>query len=279
MIRQQIIAAAPYRWRVLEAGQDRPIALCLHGAGASADSFAALFQPLSDRLHLIAPDLPGHGQTRLGGHNRSGLPQMAADIAALMRKMQVTPDLIIGHSAGAAIALALDPILRPRGHVLLYAALSTFDGMAGVLFPVIARGLAAAPFAADIAAATMSGEAKIRGLLTSTGAHPTDEMVTRYRALVRDPAHVKGALKMMAAWKLDDLRRALPDITTPVHLIAGREDGAVPADVSVEAARILPNASLAMMDGGHLLHEEDPDAIACGITDFLDQLDTLNQTG
>ncbi len=48
-----------------EAGPiDAPVLLLLHGFPSASHMFRDLFPLLSDRLHLIAPDLPGFGQTK-----------------------------------------------------------------------------------------------------------------------------------------------------------------------------------------------------------------------
>ena len=62
---------------------------------------------------------------------------MAEDMAALLAAQDWAPQAIIGHSAGAALALRLAEILpqTPRAIVGLNAALGNFDGLAGVLFP------------------------------------------------------------------------------------------------------------------------------------------------
>ena len=47
-----------------EAGRaDAPALLLLHGFPTSSHMFRNLIPPLADRLHLVAPDLPGFGQS------------------------------------------------------------------------------------------------------------------------------------------------------------------------------------------------------------------------
>jgi hypothetical protein len=94
------VASAPHRWHVQVTGTG-PDVLLLHGAGASAHTWHRLIPYLDDRYRLIAPDLPGHGFTQ-SPRGRSGLPQVARDIAALMQTMEAAPRIIIGHSAGGA---------------------------------------------------------------------------------------------------------------------------------------------------------------------------------
>lgn len=226
---------------------------------------------------MIAPDLPGHGGTRSGSAGRSGLDQISEDICTLVEEMDQRPQITIGHSAGAAIALNADRRLSPRGHVLINAALSEFEGLAGWIFPAMAKGLAAAPFAAELLSKNLRRKEKLASLLETTGSAISPDIAARYQALASNPAHVKGTLRMMASWDLRPLQARLGSVVTPVLLIAGEQDGTVPAEVSKKAEKTLKNARLIVHQGGHLLHEEDCDSVADDIVGFLRDLDLTDQ--
>src|SRR5271154_5138700 len=58
------VSARGVRTRVLEAGSDRSPALVLiHGLFTSHRSFEDLIEALAPRFHVIAPDLPGFGES------------------------------------------------------------------------------------------------------------------------------------------------------------------------------------------------------------------------
>ena len=68
---------------------------------------------------------------------------------------------------------------------------------------------------------------------------------------------------MMAQWSLDDLLGRLPQITTPITLIVGQNDTAVPPQTSTDAAANLPRSTVISLPNlGHLAHEEDAAQIA-----------------
>lgn len=257
-----------HRWSVAITGEG-PDLLLLHGTGASAMSFRGLAPLLAPHYRLCIPDLPGHGFTTLGRRGRSGLVPMAEDLAALLAAEGVQPQAILGHSAGAAIALRLAETLPVRAVVGINAALGHFEGAAGLAFPVMAKVLATLPFVPSLFSWS-SSDRQIATLLASTGSPLDPEGRALYRTLVARPSHVDGALAMMAEWKLDPLLDRLPGIATPTLLLTGSRDGAVPPRVSARAAARLPQAEHHDIIGyGHLIHEEAPEAIAPLITGFL----------
>jgi magnesium chelatase accessory protein len=265
------IHVRPHLWHVQVTGAG-PTLLLLHGAGGATQSWRGLAPLLSPAFRLILPDLPGQGFTRLGDRSRSGLDAMAGDLAALLEDQGWRPDAVIGHSAGAALALRLAEILPepPRAVVGLNAALGRFDGLQGVLFPALARLLALNPLVPQVFARLAGGEVQVRRLLDATGSAIDAEGLRLYRRLVSDPAHVDGTLAMMAQWQLDGLLARLPEIRLPVLLVVGTRDRAVPPAVSREAAARLPQAEVAELAGlGHLMHEEAPAAVAQILRPFL----------
>jgi len=56
------VVADGIRLRVLEAGEG-PTLLLLHGLSASLDIWEHVVDALADRYRIVAPDLPGHGES------------------------------------------------------------------------------------------------------------------------------------------------------------------------------------------------------------------------
>lgn len=268
------VQAAGHDWWVIDTGtpdETRPVVLLLHGAGGSGHSFRHLIPELTG-YRLIVPDLPGQGLTRTRPGARFGLEPMSHDVAALCREMNIAPDWIIGHSAGAAIALHLAERMPLKGVVGINAALGKFDGAAGVLFPLLARALAALPMVPQAVSALWGNPATVNRLLASTGSQIDPAGRTQYLALVRRSDHVNGTLGMMASWQLDGLLQRLPDQAVPVLLLVAEDDKTVPARISKDAAGRMPLAELAVMDrGGHLVHEVDAPAVAARICGFMER--------
>lgn len=268
------VATRPHDWHVQEMGAG-PVVLLLHGAGGSTHSFRELIPILAGDFRVVAIDLPGQGFTRMGTKQRCGLRPMAEDIAALIRAEGWEPAAIVGHSAGGALALRLAQILGgsdgPVPRVIgLNAALAPFDGIAGWLFPVLAKTLVLNPLVPRLFSLTSGNPARVRQLLESTGSRIDDEGLGFYTRLIADRGHVDATLRMMAGWDLDPLLADLPKIKAPAVLVAAEGDRAVPPVTSVRAAARLPEAQVVHLAGlGHLAHEEDPARIAAIVRDAL----------
>ena len=256
------------RWH-LQRGGAGPRVLLLHGAGASSHSWRDLIPRLTPRHAVLAPDLPGQGFSA-GTAPRYALPAMTEDLAALLAAEDFAPDLIVGHSAGAAIALrlALDGRAAPRRILALNGALAPFRGMAGTLFPSLARVLALNPLTGHVFARTAAAPGAVRGLIGGTGSHVDRAGLRLYGRLITDPGHVAATLAMMARWDLAPLIADLPRLGVPVTLATGLADRAVPPRTARDAAGVIPGAEVVEFRGlGHLMHEEKPDLFAELIAD------------
>jgi magnesium chelatase accessory protein len=158
----------------------------------------------------------------------------------------------------------------PPKIVGINAALGNFKGVAGVLFPIMAKVLAALPGVAQIFTASAARPNSVTRLIEGTGSTLTQQDMRFYRALVSDRPHVDATLSMMAQWSLDGLLDRLPDQRARTLLIAGTADKAVPPSTSRHAVDRIPGAEYVELDGlGHLAHEEAPDAVLPPILTFL----------
>ncbi|WP_300584329.1 alpha/beta fold hydrolase BchO [Marivita sp.] len=266
----RFVDVRPHHWHVQEMGQGDTI-LLLHGASGSTHSWRDVMDNLAKDHHVIAIDLPGHGQTKLGSRHRSSLPLMAQDVQALIDNESWHPKAILAHSAGAALALRLLQSSEDRiPLVAVNPALTPFKGLAGVLFPIAARVVALSPIMAKMLKRKMSGPGQVVSLMETTGSKISPEGLNLYAKLFRSDAHLDGTLLMMAQWKLDGLVADLPKITVPCTFIVGENDKAVPPSSVRDSARKMPDSTVLSFDGyGHLLHEEAPALVADQLREVL----------
>jgi magnesium chelatase accessory protein len=268
------VTAAGLDWHVQRYGTG-PVALLLHGTGAATHSWRGLGPLLARRYTVIAPDLPGHGFTQTLPASRWSLPGVASAVGALVRELCGAdgPALVVGHSAGAAIAAraALDGALQPRALVSLNGALAPWTGPAALLFAPLARVLAATPLVPALFARRATDRAVVERLVGNTGSRLDAVGVDCYARTVRAPAHVAGALRMMSNWDLAPLASALPRLGERLLLVVGANDRTVPPRESADVHARVPGSRFVQLPGlGHLAHEEAPFAVAEVILGFVD---------
>ncbi|RYY58357.1 MAG: alpha/beta fold hydrolase, partial [Comamonadaceae bacterium] len=150
--------------------------------------------------------------------------------------------------------------------IAVNGAFMPLPGLAGLVFPPVARVMAATPWAARVFAWRAADQETVRRLIADTGSVLDARGIALYARLVRNPVHADAALGMMARWNLVPLLRGLPRLVPALHLLAGDRDRAVAPAQSQEIARRVPGARCTLIaDAGHLAHEENPSACAAAV--------------
>ncbi len=268
----------PHHWHIQDSSKNNkslPTILLIHGAGASTHSWRYLYSELKKSFRVIAIDLPGHGFTTLGSRARSSLEKITFDIEALLRDQEIIPDIIVGHSAGAAVSLRLGLNKNPtvKGIVSINGALDNFPGLAGILYPFFAKVLSISPLTVPIFTRMNSSKQNVRRLLERTGSKIDEEGVGYYQQLISDSAHVSGTLSMMAQWDLNQLSNEWKYLKIPTCFLVGGKDQIVPKSVSYQVAKELQNSTVTETSSlGHLMHEEEPVLLAKQIINFYEKI-------
>jgi magnesium chelatase accessory protein len=272
------VRAAHLRWHLQKFNAevaDAPTALLIHGTGASTHSWRGLIPLLTPHFSVLAVDLPGHAFTDMptGGatSQQLSLPGMSKALGELLKTLQISPALVVGHSAGVAVGarMCLDGLIAPQLLVSINGALLPLGGLAGQVFSPVAKLMAALPFVPKFFSWQATSPAVVQKLIDSTGSKLDAEGTALYAQLVGNPGHAAGVLGMMANWDLPQLEKDLPRLKTPLSLIVGSNDQTVSPR---QAARLRalwpttassPQPSLTSLEGlGHLAHEEKPHAVA-----------------
>ncbi len=271
----RFVPAGGIDWHVQSLGEG-PCMLLLHGTGSANFSWRGLLEPLARHYTVIAPDLPGHAFSGRGGHDSLSLPGMAAGLHQLMEQLGRVPQVIVGHSAGAAIAAQMvlqDSRLAHSTLIGLNPAWLPLPGTAAWFFAPAAKLAALNPLSAWALAKMAARPGTVAQLIRSTGSQLDAAGVDLYTRVLSDSGHVHGVLSMMADWRLAPLAEALPRIGNPVFMEIGAQDQAVPPALADEACLRMPQAHKQLREGlGHLAHEEDPAGSArqilqwCGVT-------------
>ncbi len=278
------VSAGGIRWRVRAdhaKAESRPRLLLLHGTGAGVHSWNGIWPLLADHFQLLAPDLPGHAGSSAPDHWRPSLPAMAHGLAALLETEQFEPDLVVGHSAGAALAarLTLDGRITPRALVAINGAFMPYGGAAAGLMMPIARWCADSGMIVRQLARRASQAGAVERLLEQTGSAVTQEAAERYREQLQRPEHVSGTLRMMAHWDLRPLLRELRRLPRPLYLLVGDRDKTVPPRQAEQLGRRIALAAVHHLPGlGHLAHEEQPASVADLLNHIAEEHGLINRS-
>lgn len=100
-------------------GNGTPPIVLVHGFACAHSDWAAQIAHLSPRHRVIAVDLRGHGESG-GGPDECSIERYGADVAEVMRALDLHSAIVVGHSLGC--------------RVVTEAALQAPDRVAGVVF-------------------------------------------------------------------------------------------------------------------------------------------------
>lgn len=249
------------------AGEDL---LLLHGAMTTHhDWLAGPAGALSEDARVTLIDRPGHGLSRRPRF--VGTPRdQAAQIAAGLDSLDVGPAVLVGHSFGALVALALAERFPDRVARLVL--------IAPLVFPeprLLEHGLIA-PRSIPVIGPLLSHVGRrsgfdrgaiewIQAVMFSPAPVPPEwkrsfpfEQVLDPDVLVHEGEDAASMLPLSPAGTID-LRR----IEMPVHVLIGTEDRVVEQTRQGKAlARLLPNGRLTEVEGaGHMLHHSHADLV------------------
>lgn len=260
-------------------GSDRLPLLLVHGGGYdnAAISWSLVFGPLAANRAVIAPDLPGFGDTE--GIPVTGDPDELADLV-----------VEVASSAGADRFVVAG--ISMGGDIALRVALRHPEAVAGLVL-VASGGLAARlPNAASQLAAWLAAQLPDRVLFTlgRLAGRFTDSYLSR---MVHDPASVDATLRAAFAREArrpdsgigygrynqatlgprrmrNNLLPAVPSITAPTLLLHGVDDPLVDPAGSRAATAAMPSARLVLVpDCGHWLPVEKPEVFLAEVEAFL----------
>jgi pimeloyl-ACP methyl ester carboxylesterase len=169
----------------------RATLLFIHGSPATARAFHAQFDESFPNVRLVAYDRPGFGRSSAtGGPNN--LSEQVAVLGYLLRSLEVSNCLLVGHSYGAAVALA-----------------------GAIQYPDYVKGIVLIGGSVD--------PAQERPLfIQRVGAWPV------IRRLIPGPLDCCNQELLSLKQDLVDLRSRLSQLHRPVIMVHGIKDGLVP---------------------------------------------------
>ncbi len=240
--------------RQLGAG---PPLLLIHGMMVTGEMFEPVLGDLAERHRVIVPDLRGHGRSaHLGGPYT--IARLAEDLAELLDAFGVESADVLGYSQGGAVAqqFARDYPDRTRRLVLActyaYNMLTFRERLEGALLPWLVRVLGPRRLATLFVHPGL-GLGGGRPLTPEAARHFRDIMTSNDRSLMIE------AVRQMKAF---DSREWLDQISSPMLVLCGSEDTAVPMHHARMLARGIRSSQLRVIDGaGHALLWTHPEEL------------------
>ncbi len=213
----------------------------IHGSGSNSGVWSHQYGRLHSLYNIAALNLPGHGQSC--GSGEEDIALYVGHVKDLLDILGLNRPILIGHSMGAAIALAF-AAKYPQD----ISGVVTLGG--GVTLPVnpdILDGLKSEPaIVLDMICKFSLAKENCSRLFDALRASLA---ATRIDVLTSD---------MQACSKVD-LTKQLPEITTPTLVICGTQDKMTPSASSAQIAAGIAGANLLLIEGaGHMVMMEQP---------------------
>ncbi len=282
---RQVEIADPPRGRFLELDGCRihyvdegagPPLFLIHGLGGQLRNFTyALIGRLTNEFRVIAVDRPGSGySTRPAGADPS-LRAQAEVMAKVIGALNLGRPLVVGHSLGGGIALAIG-----LDHPECASGLALVAPVTQLVAtpPAAFRGLdIKSPLLRWIVAWTLAtplgilSAAQVLKAVFAPEKVPADFVRLGGGALGLRPQSFYAASTDMEAANdgFDEMIRRYPSLTIPAGILVGKGDQILDYRAHGQATKDqIPGLDLELIEGGHMLPVTAPDAVA----DFIRRL-------
>jgi len=252
-------------WHVQLTGKG-PVVLLLHGTGSSTHSWSDLIPLLEAHAQVLVPDLPGHAFTLGAKLEDLTLDEIAHSLQLLIEQLGIeTPLIVVGHSAGAPLALrfAVGSSKPPKLVIALNPSFipppAVYTSFFGPLLGPITRSSTLSSLLASLSPSL----GMIDKLLDSTNTILPETRRVYYRKLFERSEHVRGSMNFMAA---ADIHKVLVEANLyrgKLICVLGNQDAWIPVKpLEKIILDYFPAAEIVKWEGGHIMHELEPNKVA-----------------
>ena len=248
--------------RYEESGSGFPVIL-LHGFPHSRSLWADQLVGLSDRCHVIAPDLRGFGKSP--AEPPWSMESYADDVAELMERLDIGRAVIGGLSMGGYVVFEF--LRRYSDRVSSLVLADTRAGADSDETRAKRRDLQALARAGGSVAVA---DAQITGMVGATTREKRPDIVQRVHAMLAE-APVEGIVGALdAMMNRRDSTPLLAGIEVPVLIVVGEEDALTPVKESRAMHAAIAGSTLAVIPrAGHVSNIERPTEFNSAMRNFL----------
>lgn len=233
-------------------GAGAPVVCLVHGTGGTGGVWTRQLEGLADVAHVVAPDLPGHGQS--GGAPPARIEECVTFVAAFLDALSVQHVILGGHSMGGAVAqeFALTYPERVDGLILVGT---------GARLRVLPRLLEL------LATDYPEGVRLLMQMAVSPTASTALRASLRHAMAANPQGVVLGDLKACDAF---DVMTRVETIRAPTLAICGEEDRLAPPKYSRFFGERIAGSRVVVVPGsGHYVQVEQSEATTAALREFL----------
>lgn len=254
---RQEVEALGIKTSYIYAGRpDSPLIVLLHGMTSSGDAYREVMHELADEFWLVAPDLPGFGQSE--NTEPYTLPHLVEWLASFQEAPDLPQMMLVGHSFGGALAASFTIFYPEDVSRLLLVAPAI---LAGDLIPDTLKKLTISLGLVDLGSSLSQSPALLKRQSGRPFYDPDsiDESVWPRRLTAFSESRASG--DVIKALAFQNMEPQLNEVEQPVCIIWGENDPVLPAAQAQRIAGALPDSQVIIWDEcGHVPYLEKQEA-------------------
>ena len=266
----RFVVAGGARLHYVRAGEGPPL-VYVHGAKGSTYDFTLSVAPrLAARYATVAIDRPGSGYSTRPASGGNGPEAQAAVLRAAAAQLGLERPLLVGHSFGAAVALAW--ALDAPGDVAAVVTIGAYALPLGGPPPWVVALLRSPALLRGMGALGRSRvgrplvHAATKRAFSPAPVPPAYLDVAPLLALQPSALASDAADHAAVEAGLASLRSRYPELRVPLVVVVGEQDRMVPPEVSERLHALVPRSELVRVPGtGHLPQFSAPGAVVAAV--------------
>jgi pimeloyl-ACP methyl ester carboxylesterase len=252
-------------------GSGYPV-LFIHGMPTSGQLWTRVIDELRGRYTCMAVDLPGLGRTTQIPSGPKQLERLAERIERLRVEHGIAKWHVVGHDAGAAVAVHYAFRFQERVDHLALLSPAVFPELKPFhLFRILRT-----PILGELLAPVVSAI-----FWRIAMRYALEERRAELRSVVRD-FHTPfsgpwGAWRLMSVLRWGDptevlaaVPEMLPQLLVPTLIFQGSRDTAVPEGFAQRASALIPRSRCITVDSGHFIPLNNPEVVAAELLRFFE---------